>query len=73
MTKHEKGRVFINANIVTIFNQIDYDGDGEITLFEYKKVLREKPFLFSWSDILNGRNLVKNNNLAEKIKEIEQK
>ena len=56
-----------------IFHQIDYDNDGEITLLEYKKVLREKPGLFSWSDILNGRTLVKSNDLAEKIKEIEQK
>ena len=59
--------------LLEIFHQIDYDGDGEITLLEYKKVLREKPGLFSWSDILNGRTLIKNNDLAEKIKEIEQK
>lgn len=56
--------------LLEIFQQIDYDGDGEITLYEYKKVLREKPGLFSWSDILNGRTFAKDEDLKEKIKEM---
>jgi hypothetical protein len=41
MTKHEKGRVFINANIVTIFNQIDYNEKIENILVEPEKIYKE--------------------------------
>lgn len=41
MTKHEKGRVFINANIVTIFNQIDYNEKIENILIEPEKIYKE--------------------------------
>ena len=42
-----------------IFETIDVDGDGEVTLIEYKKVMLEQPGLFSWFDILNSQSLNK--------------
>ena len=41
MIRHEKGRVFINANIVTIFNQIDYNEKIENILVEPEKIYKE--------------------------------
>jgi hypothetical protein len=41
LTKREKGRVFINANIVTIFNQIDLNDKIEKTLIEPQKLYKE--------------------------------
>lgn len=35
---------------------MDVDGDGEVTLAEYKKVMLEDPGLFGWFEILNNVN-----------------
>jgi Ca2+-binding EF-hand superfamily protein len=40
-----------------IFDTIDVDGDGEVTLLEYKRVMIEQPGIFSWFDILNSQKL----------------
>lgn len=40
-----------------IFQVIDVDGDGHITLDEYKAVLRRNPGLFHWFNILNNNSL----------------
>lgn len=37
-----------------IFDQIDVNGDGDISLSEYKNVLRTNPGLFEWFNILNN-------------------
>ena len=37
-----------------IFDKMDVDGDGEVTLKEYKKVMLEEPSLFEWFNILNN-------------------
>jgi len=41
LVKRDKGRVFINANIVTIFNQIDYNERIENILVEPEKIYKE--------------------------------
>lgn len=41
LVKRDKGRVFINANIVTIFNQIDYNEKIENILVEPEKIYKE--------------------------------
>lgn len=33
---------------------MDFDGNGEVTLSEYKKVMLEDPSLFGWFEILNN-------------------
>lgn len=38
-----------------IFDTIDVDNNEIISLEEYKMVLRKKPGLFSWFDILSGQ------------------
>jgi len=38
-----------------IFNEIDRDGDGEVTLPEYKETLESNPELFKWYSIFNNR------------------
>ena len=42
-----------------IFDSIDVDGDGEVTLVEYQKTLHEQPGLFKWFDILNNKQVSK--------------
>ena len=37
-----------------IFDAMDINKDGEITLEEYKKVMLTDPELFSWFEILNN-------------------
>jgi len=64
MTKHEKGRVFINANIVNIFNQIDYNEKIENNIIEPEKIHKESKseieYLRRQNDSLqnDNRNLV---------------
>lgn len=41
LVKRDKGRVFINANIVTIVNQIDYNEKIENILVEPEKIYKE--------------------------------
>ena len=41
-----------------IFKSIDIDGDGHVTLEEYKEVLRQNPGLFRWFDILNNNSSI---------------
>ena len=41
-----------------IFESIDYDGDGEVTLDEYKRALDHQPNLFRWFEILNSNKSV---------------
>ena len=41
LIKHEKGKVYINANIVTIFNQIDYNEKIENILVEPEKIYKQ--------------------------------
>ena len=40
-----------------IFDTMDVDKNGVISLDEYKQIMKEKPNLFSWFDILSGQGL----------------
>lgn len=67
MIKHEKGRVFINANIVTIFNQIDYNDKIENTIIEPGKIYKESQ---SEIEYLRKQNDSFMNTISEKDNEI---
>ena len=42
-----------------IFDEIDIDGNGTITLQEYKETMEINPGLFQWFDILNNNAKLK--------------
>jgi hypothetical protein len=67
MTKHEKGRVFINANIVTIFNKIDYNEKIENILVEPEKIYKESQ---NEIEYLRKQNDSFMNTISEKDSEI---
>jgi peptidoglycan hydrolase CwlO-like protein len=67
MTKHEKGRVFINANIVNIFNQIDYNEKIENTIIEPGKIHKESQ---NEIEYLRKQNDSFMNTISEKDSEI---
>jgi hypothetical protein len=67
LIKHEKGRVFINANIVTIFNQIDYNEKIENTIIEPGKIHKESQ---SEIEYLRKQNDSFMNTISEKDNEI---
>jgi len=67
LTKVEKGRVFINANIVTIFNQIDYNDKIENTIIEPGKIYKESQ---SEIEYLRKQNDSFMNTISEKDNEI---
>ena len=67
MTKHEKGRVFINANIVNIFNQIDYNEKIENTIIEPGKIYKESQ---NEIEYLRKQNDSFMNTISEKDSEI---
>ena len=67
LTKVEKGRVFINANIVNIFNQIDYNDKIENTIIEPGKIHKESQ---NEIEYLRKQNDSFMNTISEKDSEI---
>lgn len=67
LTKVEKGRVFINANIVNIFNQIDYNDKIENTIIEPGKIYKESQNEIEYLRKLNDSFM---NTISEKDNEI---
>ena len=67
LTKVEKGRVFINANIVNIFNQIDYNDKIENTIIEPGKIYKESQNEIEYLRKLNDSFM---NTISEKDSEI---
>ena len=67
LTKVEKGRVFINANIVNIFNHIDYNDKIENTIIEPGKIHKESQ---SEIEYLRKQNDSFMNTISEKDSEI---
>jgi DNA-binding Lrp family transcriptional regulator len=67
LTKVEKGRVFINANIVNIFNHIDYNDKIENTIIEPGKIHKESQ---NEIEYLRKQNDSFMNTISEKDSEI---
>jgi len=67
LTKVEKGRVFINANIVNIFNHIDYNDKIENIIIEPTKIHKESQSEIEYLRKMNDSFM---NTISEKDSEI---
>jgi Ca2+-binding EF-hand superfamily protein len=42
-----------DAGLRETFSKLDTNGDGNVDIDEYKRILKENPMLFEWFDLLN--------------------